>query len=87
MLCCHSRRRRLRQLLIAQPCHPMIPSSSSRHPAEFHFSDSGHVMKHALDCTSYSGMQLAPAHPLLARLQRRQAAMVPGLAGGSFDEC
>lgn len=64
------------------PPYPILPHPSL--PAEFHFSDSGHVMKHTVDCTSYSGMQLAPA---LARLQRSQPALVPGMAGGSFDEC
>ena len=47
-------------------------------------------MKHCVDCVSYSGPQVQV--PLLARYQaaataRRHGALVPGIAGGSFDEC
>lgn len=53
--------------------------------AEFHFDDRGQIRKHSVDCVQYSGMQLQL--PLLARMATKQRAMVPGLAGGSFDEC
>ncbi|KAL4447775.1 hypothetical protein ABPG75_004994 [Micractinium tetrahymenae] len=54
--------------------------------SEFHFNEGGHIMKHLVDCVSYSGPRAA--QPLLARYAaRRQAALVPGLAGGSWDEC
>ncbi len=43
-------------------------------------------MKHLVDCVAYSGPRVA--QPLLARVTaRRQGALVPGLAGGSWDEC
>lgn len=68
--------------------HPLIlttPLVLATRCAEFHFNESGQIWKHAVDCVQYSGMQLQL--PLLARMTRRQQALVPGLAGGSFDEC
>lgn len=53
--------------------------------SEFHFNERGQISKHAVDCVQYSGMQLQL--PLLARMAAQRRAMVPGLAGGSFDEC
>ena len=40
-------------------------------------------MKHRVDCVSYSGPSVQV--PLLARYARPH--LVPGLAGGSWDEC
>lgn len=43
-------------------------------------------MKHAVDCVQFSGPQLLGV-PQLLRMRAPQRALVPGLAGGSYDEC
>lgn len=54
--------------------------------SEFHFNEEGRIMKHSVDCVAYSGPRVA--QPLLARYTaQQQRALVPGLAGGSWDEC
>lgn len=64
---------------------PPVPRSWLHLSPEFHFNERGQISKHAVDCVQYSGMQLQL--PLLARMAAQRRAMVPGLAGGSFDEC
>ncbi len=54
--------------------------------SDFHFDDRGLIMKHVIDCVSFSGPRSLQV-PLLARYaQRAPGALMPGLAGGPGDD-